>query len=213
MTIAAPAHPIRLYGAKLSGHTHRVLLFLNLLDLPFEVIEVNLPAGDHKRPEFLAKNPFGQIPVIEDGDVVLYDSNAILVYLASKYDDGTWLPRDPLGAATVQRWLSLAAGQILRGPGFARLITVFGAPLDQEQAKAIAVALFKILDVELHGKQFALGDAPTLADVAAYAYIAHAPEGGVSLEPYPNIRAWLHRIEALPRFVPMPATKAGLLAE
>lgn len=213
MTIAAPAHPIRLYGAKLSGHTHRVLLFLNLLDLPFEVIEVNLPAGDHKRPEFLAKNPFGQIPVIEDGDVVLYDSNAILVYLASKYDDGTWLPRDPLGAATVQRWLSLAAGQILRGPGFARLITVFGAPLDQEQAKAIAVTLFKILEVELHGKQFALGDAPTLADVAAYAYIAHAPEGGVSLEPYPNIRAWLHRIEALPRFVPMPTTKAGLLAE
>ncbi len=213
MTIATPAQPIRLYGAKLSGHTHRVLLLLHLLDLPFEMVEVNLPAGEHKRPEFLARNPFGQIPVIEDGDLVLYDSNAILVYLAAKYDDGTWLPHDPLGAATVQRWLSLAAGPILRGPGFARLITVFGAPHDEAQAKTIAAALFKVLEAELSGKQFALGDTPTLADVAAYAYIAHAPEGGISLEPHPNICAWLHRIEALPRFVPMPTTKAGLLAE
>jgi glutathione S-transferase len=74
------------------------------------------------------------------------------------------------------------------------------------------VSLFKVLDVELRASQFATGNTPTIADVAAYAYIAHAPEGGVSLEPYPNIRAWLQRIEALPHFVPMPTSKAGLLA-
>ncbi|MEO6959306.1 MAG: glutathione S-transferase [Burkholderiaceae bacterium] len=213
MPISKPAQPIRVYGAELSGHTHRVLLFLSLLGLPYEFIKVDLAAGAHKRPEFLAKNPFGQVPVIEDGNVVLFDSNAILVYLATKYDDGAWLPRDPLGAATVQRWMSLAAGHIFNGPAAARMVTVFRAPLDHERAKTLSVALFKVLDVELRGRQFALGKTPTLADVTAYAYIAHAPEGGVSLEPYPNIKAWLQHVEELPGFVPMPVSKAGLWAK
>lgn len=213
MPITKPTQPIRLYGAKLSGHTHRVLLFLSLLELPFEMVEVDLKAGEHKRPEFLVRNPFGQVPVIEDGGTVLYDSNAILVYLASKYDDGKWLPRGPLGAAGVQRWFSLATGEILRGPGFARLVNLFGAPHNHEQTKVTAAALFKVLDADLHDKQFALGATPTLADVAAYAYIACAPEGGISLDPYPNIGAWLKRIEALPHFVPMPQSKVGLWAK
>lgn len=213
MATTKPAQPIRLYGAALSGHTHRVLLLLNLLELPFEMVEVDLKAGEHKRPEFLAKNPFGQVPVIEDGNTTLYDSNAILVYLASKYDDGNWLPRDPLGAAGVQRWFSLATGEILRGPGFARLVNLFGAPHNHEQAKATATGLFKVLDAALRDTRFALGDTPTLADVAAYAYIACAPEGGVPLQPYAGVCAWLKRIEALPHFVPMPASKVGLLAE
>ena len=152
MAITKPAQPIRLYGSPLSGHSHRVLLFLNLLDLPHEFIAVDLAHGAHKRPEFLAKNPFGLVPVIEDGDTTLYDSNAILVYLAVKYDDGAWLPRDPIGAATVQRWLSLAAGYIYSGPNMARLVKVFGAPLDYEKAKATSTALFQVLDHDLQGK-------------------------------------------------------------
>lgn len=213
MTSTDPAQPIRLYGAALSGHTHRVLLFLNFLQLSFKMIDIDLAAGEHKRPEFLAKNPFGQVPVIEDGDTVLYDSNAILVYLASKYGDESWLPRDPVGAAKVQLWLSLAAGPILRGPGFARLVKLFGAPLDHARAVDTAKALFEILNEHLRHKRFALGDKPTLAEVAAYAYIAHAPEGGISLDPYPSLRTWLQRIEALPHFIPMPTSKVGLLAE
>ena len=212
MPVTKPAQPIRLYGARLSGHTHRVLLLLNFLELPYEVIEVDLKAGEHKRPEFLARNPFGQVPVIEDGDTVLYDSNAILVYLASRYDDGKWLPRDPRGVAGVQRWFSLATGEILRGPGFARLVNLFGAPHNRDQAEATATALFKVLDADLRDKKFALGATPTLADVAAYAYVTCAPEGGISLEPYPGVRAWLKRIEALPHFVSMPTSKVGLLA-
>lgn len=213
MSRTKPAQPIRVYGAKLSGHTHRVLLFLSLLELPFELVEVDMKAGEHKGARFLAKNPLGQVPVIEDGATVLCDSNAILVYLASEYDDGKWLPRDPLGAAGVQRWFSLATGEILRGPGFARLVNLFGAPHNHDQAKATAVALFKTLDGELRGKRFALGATPTVADVAAYAYIACAPEGGISLEPYPSVGAWLKRIEALPHFVPMPQSKVGLWAQ
>ncbi|WEY41116.1 glutathione S-transferase [Paraburkholderia sp. SUR17] len=208
-----PSHPIRLYTTRLSGHGHRVQLFLTMLDLPFEVVEVNMKAGDNRRPEFLALNPFGQVPVIEDGETVLFDSNAILVYLAKRYGDPSWLPDDPQGAAAVQRWLSLAAGPIAYGPCAARLVTVFGAPLDHAFTQRVAVKLFDVIEGEFANKRFAAGDTPTIADVAAYAYIAHAPEGGISLDPYPNLRAWLRRIEALPRFVPMPQTKAGLLAE
>ena len=213
MSSSKPAQPIRLHTTLLSGHGHRVKLFLTMLDLPFTTIELDMAAGDNRKPAHLALNPLGEVPVIEDGDVVLSDSNAILVYLASKYGDPSWLPQDPLGAAAVQRWLSLAAGKIAYGPCTARLVTVFGAPHHLETAQKIAVNLFKVLDDELRDKPFAVGQTPTIADIAAHSYIAHAPEGGISLEPYPHIRAWLKRIEALPRFLPMPTSKAGLLAE
>ena len=213
MSPSKPTQPIRLHTTLLSGHGHRVKLFLTLLDLPFTINELNMAAGDNRKPAHLALNPLGEVPVIEDGDVVLSDSNAILVYLARKYGDPSWLPQDPLGAAAVQRWLSLAAGKIAYGPCAARLVTVFGAPHHLETAQKIAVKLFDVLDAELRDKPFAIGDTPTIADIAAHSYIAHAPEGGISLEPYPHIRAWLKRIEALPRFLPMPSSKAGLLAE
>jgi len=203
---------IRLHRHPLSGHSHRVELFLSLIGQPFETVDVDLLNGAHKQPPFLALNPFGQVPVIEDGDVVVSDSNAILVYLAHKSADESWLPHDPETAAAVQRWLSVATGEINAGPGAARLVTVFGAGLDHDRAKSIATALFDALEAHLDGRAFLVGDGATIADVAGYSYIAHAPEGGVSLQPYPNIRAWLNRIEALPGFVPMQATKAGLAA-
>jgi glutathione S-transferase len=213
MPSAKPAQPIRLHTTLLSGHGHRVKLFLTLLDLPFTVNELNMKAGDNRAPAHLALNPFGEVPVIEDGDLVLSDSNAILVYLARKYGDPSWLPEDPVGAAAVQRWLSLTAGKVAYGPCAARLVTLFSAPRDLATAQQIAVDLFQVLNEELRDKAFATGATPTIADIAAHSYIAHAPEGGISLEPYPHIRAWLARIEALPRFLPMPSSKAGLLAD
>jgi glutathione S-transferase len=205
---------MKLYGIPLSGHTHRALLFVNLLGLPHEFVPVNLARGEHKQQPFLSLNAFGEIPVLQDGEVTLADSNAILVYLAAKYDDsGRWLPRDPLAAASVQRWLSAAAGKIAYGPAAARLVTVFNAPRDHEAAKAIAVRLFEVMEHELQGRRWLVGEHATIADIAGYSYIAHAPEGGVSLKPYPNIRAWLDNVRALPGFVAMPATKAGLAPE
>lgn len=201
------ANPIRLYRHPLSGHSHRVELFLSLLGLPVERVDVDLRNGAQRTPEFLRKNPFGQVPVIEDGDVTLADSNAILVYLALRYDpSGRWLPRDAVTAAHVQRWLSVAAERLFAGPGRARLAKVFGVALDHEQAKGIAVQLFTLLDEHLATQPFLAGDAPTIADVAIYTYTAHAPEGGVSLDPYGHVRAWLARVEDLPGFVPMQRT-------
>ncbi|HMV16290.1 MAG TPA: glutathione S-transferase [Rhodocyclaceae bacterium] len=207
-----PAQPIRFHRFATSGHSHRAELMLSLLGLPVEPIDVDLAGGAQKTPAYLAMNCFGQVPVIQDGDVTVADSNAILVYLASVYDDGRWLPRDPAAAAQVQRWLSVAAGQLAYGPCAARLVTVFGARFNADEVIARAHALFKILDAELATRAYLTGDAPTIADVALYSYTAHAPEGNVSLDPYPHIRAWLARIEALPGFVPMPATAAGLRA-
>ncbi len=209
MTVSptTPVQPIRLYRHPLSGHAHRVELFLSLLGLPYELADVDLKGGEHKSAAFLAKNPFGQVPVIEDGDVIVADSNAILVYLATRYDTaGRWLPRDAVAAAAVQRWLSAAAGPLAFGPAAARLVTVFGAPLDHERAKGIAAQLFAVLDPHLATQAFVAGATPTIADLALYSYTAHAPEGGVSLQPYPRIRDWLARIEALPGFVAMRQT-------
>ncbi|MBR8301780.1 glutathione S-transferase [Burkholderia dolosa] len=210
--VSKPASPIRVYSFPLSGHAHRVRLFLSLLGLPFETVDVDLAAGAQREPAFLALNPLGQVPAIDDGGVVLADSNAILVYLAKRYGDAHWLPDDPLGAATVQRWLSYAAGPIATGPAAARLVTVFRASLDHDAAKRTAAKVLDVIDRELAAKPFAAGTQPTIADVAAYTYIAHAPEGGVSLDPYPHLRAWLARIEALPGFIGMQPTRAGLLA-
>ncbi|WP_300300967.1 glutathione S-transferase family protein [Ferrovibrio sp.] len=210
----APTRPIRLHRFPLSGHAHRAELFLSLLGLPFEKIEVDLRNGAQKQPDFLRLNPFGQVPVIEDDGHVVADSNAILVYLATKYDQsGRWLPRDPALAADVQRWLSVAAGPLAMGPALARLVVLFGAPYDQERAKAGAAALFAVMEQHLASRPFFVGTTPTIADIALYSYIAHAPEGGVSLQPYPQIRAWLQRIEALPGFVPMVKSPTPQAAE
>lgn len=212
MSLAKPAAPLRLHRFALSGHCHRVELFLSMLGLPFETIDVDLKGGAHKQPQFLALNPFGQVPVLEDGETVIFDSNAILVYLATKYDDGTWLPRAPEAAASVQQWLSLAAGPIAGGPAAARAAALFGSPHDVERARRTAHALFAVLETIFATRRFAIGDQPSIADIAAYSYIARAPEGGVSLDVYPNLRAWLERVTALPGFVPMPESQVRVAA-
>ena len=209
-----PAQPIKLYRSAISGHAHRVELFLSLLGLPVELVDVDLAARAHKTSGFLAMNAFGQVPVIRDGEVTLADSNAILVYLASRYaaNADQWLPREPLQAAAVQRWLSVAAGQLAFGPALARVIQLFKRPDSPNDAIARAHALFTVMEQQLGQSAFLAGDRPTLADIANYSYIARAPEGNISLQPYPNLRAWLARIEALPRFVPMVQTPVGLAA-
>lgn len=203
---------LTLHRFPLSGHAHRAELLLSLLGLEAKLIDVDLRNGAHKRPEFTRLNAFGQVPVLEDDGNVIADSNAILVYLARKYGGTQWLPSDPLAAARVQRWLSIAAGQIASGPARARLITVFGAPYNAEETIANSHALLRVVEAELQGRDWLVGEQPTIADVAAYTYIAHAPEGNVSLEVYPQLRAWLARVESLPGFVPMQPTAVGLRA-
>ena len=205
---------IKLYGFPLSGHSHRVELMLSLLGLPTEFILVDLAQGAHKSADFLASiNSFGQVPAIDDNGIVLADSNAILVYLASKYGNGQWLPSDPAGQARVQRWLSAAAGQLHVGPASARLAVVFGAEVDTVNAISRAHGLLQLVEQQLSQSRFLASEQPSIADIAFYTYTAHAPEGNVSLADYPQVRAWLASIEALPGFVGMPRSAVGLQAK
>lgn len=205
------SNAIKIHGFPLSGHSHRVELFANLSGINHEVITVDLAAGEHKQAPFLKLNPLGKVPVIEDGEAVISDSNAILVYLARKYAP-TWLPANAVEEAEVPKFLSLASNEITNGPAAARLANVFGAQVDADRAKATAKTLFDHLEAHLNGREWLVGAVPSIADVAIYSYTAHAPEGGISLEDYPDIRALLTRIEALPGFVGMPKTPVGLAA-
>lgn len=194
---------IVLHGTKLSGHAHRVELLLRMLGLPYQYRDS--PASVRATPEFRALNPFGQIPVLQDGGLVLADSNAILVYLAKRYDTGgEWLPEEPVVAAQVQRWLSVAAGDVRFGPSLARAVTLWGFPGDAADGRRVADALLRFMEGHLAERVFLAAEHPTVADLACCSYVAHAPEGGVSLAAYPAVRAWLQRIEALPGFEPMP---------
>ncbi len=195
---------LTLHGTALSGHCHRVALLMDMLGLSYT--KVDAPAPVRATAEFRQLNPYGQIPVLQDGDLVLSDSNAILVYLAKQYGTGTnWLPEDPIGAAHVQRWLSIAAGEIAFGPGRARVIKRWGDPATPVQhALDVAARVLAFMDQHLADRLYLAASHPTIADLACFSYVAAAPEGGVELAPYPQVQKWLDRIRALPGFFAMP---------
>lgn len=202
---------IKIYRHPLSGHSHRVELFASLAGIAAELVDVDLAQGEHKQPAFLAMSPFGQVPAIADGDVTLSDSNAILVYLGRKYAP-EWLGDTPLQEAEIQRFLSLAAGDVAFGPATARLINVFGAELDKDRAHIVAERAFERLEAHLENRDWLVGDRPSIADIAIYSYTAKAPEGDIALEAYPNILRLLVNVEGLPGFKPMVSTPVGLAA-
>jgi glutathione S-transferase len=196
---------IILHGTELSGHTHRVELLLRMLGLPYRFEAAT--ADVRRTPWFRRLNPLGQIPVLQDGDLALADSNAILVYLAKRYGRETqWLPEQPDDAARVQRWLSIAAGEVRYGPALARMITQWNFPGVLAESKQVANGLLRFMDEHLNSRTFLAADHATIADLACYSYVSHAPEGGISLENYASVRAWLRRVEALPHFKPIPSS-------
>ena len=131
---------ITLYHHPKSGHCHKVALFMHLLDIPFKAVIPDMAAGEHKGDAFLALNPFGQVPVIIDNNTAISDSNAILIYLANTYasDPSQWLGNTPFERANIQRWFSVAAGELARGPALARLENVFGATIDANMSHTLA---------------------------------------------------------------------------
>lgn len=210
---------LTLYRFELSGHSHRAQLFLSLLGLDARLVDVNLRDKEHKQPEFLKKNPFGQVPVLVDsnsvdGDTVVSDSNAILTYLAAKYGGPRWWPTSPVQLADIVRWFAVTSGPITQSLAPARFHYVFKGPADLPTLHAKGYDLLKVYEAELTHKPFLIGSEVSLADIANYTYVAHSPEGGVSLEAFPHVRAWLQRIEALPGFVgmkrsPLPSPAAS----
>jgi glutathione S-transferase len=196
---------MKLYDLEVSGNCYKVRLFAALTGIKLELIPVDFMAGEHKQEPVIGINPLGQLPVLCDGEVKLWDSQAILVYLAGQYADESWFPKEPIAQAEVMQWLSTAANEIQHGPGAARLVDKFGFELDKAAALATADRILPILETQLAQHDWLALDRPTIADCAVMPYVGISHEGGVSLESYPNIRAWIDRIKGLPGFITMPA--------
>jgi glutathione S-transferase len=194
----------KLYNLELSGNCYKVRLLCALLGVPVEIVDLDLMGGEHKRPPHTDRNAFAQIPVLEDEGLTLRDSQAILIYIARKWGGEAWLPTDAAELATVAQWLMVAENEIARGPGDARLHDKFGYDLDIIAAREKAKHILAIIDAHLTRNDWLALDRPTIADVACMPYIAIGHEGGVTLEPYPAIQAWIQRIKKLPNFIPMP---------
>ncbi|MFB2894546.1 glutathione S-transferase family protein [Aerosakkonemataceae cyanobacterium BLCC-F50] len=195
---------IQLYGHEMSGNSYKVRLFLELLNLEYEWVKVDLMKGEHKSPEYLALNPFGQVPLLVDGDTKLADAQAILVYLARQYGGEEWLPLDALPLAQVVRWLSTTAGEVRQGPENARLYHLFGATnINIARAHQKAEHILTQLDKHLSTRTWLEFERTTIADIAVFPYIALAPDGKIDLAPYPNVLAWSERIKQLPGYIPM----------
>jgi glutathione S-transferase len=196
---------MRLYDLELSGNCYKVRLFLSLIGQGYERVPVDFLGGAHKQPPLIELNPFGEIPILVDGNLTLRDSQAILVYLARKYGSETWLPSDPGPMAQVVEWLMVAENEVARGPNDARLHVKFGYKLDHTLAAAKAERVLDLVEARLKGREWLALDHPTIADIACFPYIALGHEGRAPIGDRPGVLAWTKRIKALPGFVGMPA--------
>jgi glutathione S-transferase len=198
-----------LYEFALSGNCHKIRLMLSLLGLDYRSVIVNGSERQQKSVDFLSMNPFGQVPVLTDDDVIVRDSQAILVYLARKYGNEQWLPNEATALAEVAAWLSTAANEVSMGPNRLRLHYKFGRAINSEESRQTAINLLNILQGRLEKYEWLATDHLTIADIAIYPYIALAPEGRLDLESYPAVTGWVSRIQALPGYVGMPGMWQG----
>jgi glutathione S-transferase len=198
-----------LHDYVLSASCYKVRLMAALLGVKLTLRAVNFhPGHEHRSPAMLELNPHGTLPVLQDGDLVLTQSAAMLVYLASAHGPA-WLGADDAPTrAEVQEWLTFASA--LNGSlGLARLHDVIGWPADIDASRAEGVRHLRILEARLfdrrcEGQTFLADARPTVADIACFPNVALAPDGGVSLDPYPSIRLWMRALRALPGFIEMP---------
>jgi len=199
-----------LYDLELSGNCYKVRLFAALAGVELKLEPVDMPGGAHKQPPLTDLNPWGELPVLVDGETVLRDSQAILVYLAREYGGHQWWPDGAAQQGEVMQWLSTAANEIHHGPNTARLIDKFGSPLDKNRALNVSAQLLPLINTHLSKHPWLALGRPTIADCALFPYLALSWEGGVSLEPYGAIQDWIERVKALPGYIGMPGTeKAG----
>lgn len=197
---------LRLYDYADSGNGYKVRLLLAQLDLPYELVELDILKGETRAPAFLARNPNGRIPVLElDDGTFLPESNAILFYLA----DGTpYLPGDRLGRAQALQWMFFE--QYSHEPNIAtarywlrHLELDAGRRAALEQKRTLGYAALGVMETHLAGRDFFVGERYSIADIALYAYTHVADQGGFDLAAYPKVRAWLGRVAAQPGHMPM----------
>jgi len=195
---------MKLYDLELSGNCYKIRLFCSLIEQPLEIRPVDYLGGEHLGDDYLKLNPLGKIPLLDDDGILIRDSQAILIYLANKFEATRWWPISAKEQAEVSQWLSVAANEIARGPNDARLHDQFSVALDVGLARENADYILSIINNHLENNIWLATDNPTIAEIACFPYIALAEEGGVSLLPYKNINQRMLRIKALPAFITMP---------
>lgn len=201
---------IKLYDLARSGNCYKVRLFLSILGIDYETIAVDANAGELRTPEFLALNPNGLVPVLQDGETTIYDSAAILVYLAMTHGGEAWFSTEPLRLGSIVRWLTFEQAEGRYGLARARAIklslrTPLVASGTLEESEMLAGVALSTLEQRLSGHAWlAGGDTPTIADIACYPYTALVPDAGISLEPYAAVGRWMAAMESLPGYVALP---------
>ncbi|EXJ61121.1 hypothetical protein A1O7_05274 [Cladophialophora yegresii CBS 114405] len=203
----------RLYCCLESGNCYKIRLLASLLDIHLDEVQVDLFTNAQKSPDFLAINPKGELPALVDGDKVFTDSSAIMVYLAGTSRDrgsetlpSSYWSSDVVEQAQIVDWLAFAASDIHVGLAKARAIMAFNWPAGASEetlseARRKGVASLQILDQRLRKEEWLALGRSTIADIAVYVYVALAPMGGVSLEPFPAVKAWLERVTKLPGYI------------
>lgn len=194
---------IKLYNHELSRNCYKVQLMLSLLELNHQLVTVDLLKGEHKSSQSLKLNPLGQVPVLVDGEVVIRDAQAILVYLARRYGSEDWFPIEAEPMGKVIQWLSIAANEIQNSLAAARKYFLLNAKIDRELAQKRAHEIVQIMDEHLAQQQWLECDRPTIADIACFPYVGLAADGKISLEAYPDVIAWSKRIKQLPGYIGM----------
>ena len=200
---------MRLYDYELSGNCYKIRLFLSILNKSFDTQTVDFyPGREHKSEAFLALNPLGQLPILEDAGQVLSGSDVILSHLAAQYDASQkWHPQNLRG--DISKWIHVA-DEITKTASAARLHDTFFYDLNIDTARAGAKKVFRSLDehlwfAEQRGHDWLVpAGHPTVADIACFPYVALSEEGGISRQDYPAIRRWCDRIKRIDGFLPMP---------
>jgi len=189
-----------LYDNKLSRNGYKIRLLAAHIGLKLNRVEIDILKGESRKPDFVAKNVAGRIPVLEleDGSDMA-ESNAILFFLAQ---GSPLLPAEPRLQAEVLRWMFYEQNQIECSIGTARFWHKTGRDHERPDAFAhrmeVAIDGLETLDTHLGGHQWLALDRFTIADIAMYGYVAVAPEAGIMLEDFPAIQSWIQRLEALP---------------
>jgi glutathione S-transferase len=188
---------MRIYGDSISGNCLKVKWVADVLGVPYAWIEVDILKGESRTPWFLAMNPAGQVPVVvlDDGRV-LSQSNAIILHLA---EGSALIPRDAYERARMFEWMFWEQYSHEPYVAVARFqVRYMGKPVSELETRLVerGNAALQRLEDGLSGSAYLVGAAPSLADIALVAYTRLAPEGGFDLGRYPNVQAWVKRVEA-----------------
>lgn len=196
---------MKFYTFPMSPNARKVAVVAAHIGLTLEPVFVDLTKKQSHTPEFLAMNPNGKIPVLVDGDFVIWESNAIMQYIAGKKPNSLW-PDDARTRADITRWQCWQLAQWSEGMGMLMRENALKPMLmkmdpDPEVVKRGEEAFHRdaaVLDAHLARHPYLVNDALTLADISISAYLMHAGIAKIPLAPHKNVQAWFARIEALP---------------